>query len=1132
MNEPFPAAPPARTAPRERITLLLGAVVVLCNLAAIALGVLNLKQSLHSVETQAESLTLNLAHVLDQSLSSSARSIDVALQALADEFSREAQSGSKYLDENEVLTMLARFKGWLPETESIRVFDAKGQPRWASRGNLGQVQDICQCFNTLRDDPARGLVVGRPVNRPGSSGWLIPFSRRINRQDGSFGGIVTVIVPLEHFTELLSRPRLGEGGTAILRYEDFSLITRSPPHPGQAGTTGHVWASDALRRNLEAGRTSFTYRSADTSDGVERLNAVRRVEGLPLLLVVGLSQDSYLAQWRRDAVQAVTILAIFLLVSSGSALVIGRLYGRQRDAAARAIESRARLEATLHELRKRDLALDAAEQIGRLGAYSIDIASGQVIHSRAFDMVLGLPAGQPLSHDDWLCRIHPDDLPAARTRFEEGLLRDGQPYDMVYRLHMPDGTLRWIHGLGRAERDADGRLVAVYGAVQDISARKQVEHSLQQAVDDYQSLIARIPVGIVKFRLDAHGQPGFTYVSPRFCEQVGLTADCLLGSAEAFLGNIIDADRNALRDTLHAHMKLGHAFGWEGRIRVGADLRWISMLASPTIQGDGATLWDGVSTEITDRKLAELALREIEERNRLLLEYSPVGILQFDRELRVSYCNQQFARIMEAPLSYMNTLDCTTLQDQRVIPDMRAALAGGLSRYEGAYRTTYSGQELAISMTCAPLRDTGGEIVGGIAILQDITERVRKDEELARYQNSLEELVSARTADLEASRAEAERLARVKSEFLANMSHEIRTPLNGVLGLARMGFRDSAGRNATQAVFARILSSGQLLLGIINDVLDYSKIEAGKLGIEAIPVEPARVVGDTLVLMEDAATNKGLRLQLKQRSPLPAVCLSDPLRLAQILVNLLSNAIKFTEHGSITLEVGRDGDALVFSVIDTGIGMTAEQLTTVFAPFEQADNSTTRRFGGTGLGLAITRRIVELMGGSLHAESQAGAGSRFEVRLPCIEVPAPAPAPSTPLATGEGTRLVGLRILVAEDNEVNQLVLEDNLASEGAEVTLAVNGQEAVERVRQQGPEGFDVVLMDLQMPVMDGYEATRQIHALAPALPIIGQTAHALDEERAACLAAGMVDHLAKPIDPDRLIASILHHTRPCGTA
>ena len=1132
MNEPSPAAARATPAPRERITLLLGAVVVLCNLAAIALGVLNLQQSLHNVESQAQTATLNLAHVLDQSLSSSARSIDVALQALADEFSREAQGGSKYLDENEVLTMLARFKGWLPETESIRVFDAKGQPRWANRGSPGLVQDVCQCFKLLRDDPARGLVIGRPVNRQGSSGWLIPFSRRFNRPDGSFGGIVSVIVPLEHFTELLSRPQLGEGGTAILRFDDYSLITRSPPVAGPAGTTGNVWASSDLRRHLEAGQTSFTYRSADTSDGVERINAVRRVEGLPFLLVVGLARDAYLAQWRHDATRTAIMLGVFLLVSSGSALAIGRLYRRQRDAAARALESKAHLETTLHELRKRDLALDAAEQIGRLGAYSIDLASGQVTHSQAFDRVLGVAPERPFSHDDWLGRIHPDDQPAARERFEQGLLKDGQPYDMVYRLHMPDGTLRWIHGLGRAERDADGRLVAVYGAVQDISTRKQVEQSLQQAVDDYQGLVGRIPVGIIKFRLDAAGQPGFTYVSPRFCAQVGQTAEALLNSAEVLLDTLVEADRRALRDTIDTHMGQGQAFGWEGRVRVGTELRWIAVLASATLQGDGSVLWDGVSTEITDRKLAELALREIEERNRLLLEYSPVGILHYTLTLQVSYCNQQFARIMGAPLSYMNALDCRKLKDQRVIPGMRAALAGELAQYEGPYRTTYSGRELAIAMTCAPLRDTAGEIVGGIAILQDITERVRKDEELARYQDSLEALVSARTADLETARAEAVRLARVKSEFLANMSHEIRTPLNGVLGLARMGFRDNAGRDATQAVFARILASGRLLLGIINDILDYSKIEAGKLGIEAIPVEPARITGDALLLMEEAAANKGLRLQLQQRSPLPAVCLSDPLRITQILVNLLSNAVKFAERGCITLEVGREGDELVFSVIDNGIGMTTEQLATVFAPFEQADNSTTRRFGGTGLGLAITRRIVELMGGTLSAESQAGAGSRFEVRLPCIEVAAAQPAAPALAAPGPGPRLAGLRILAAEDNEVNQLVLEDNLVSEGAEVTLAINGQEAVDHVRQRGADGFDVVLMDVQMPVMDGYEATRQIRALAPGLPVIGQTAHALDEERATCLAAGMVDHLAKPLDPDQLIASILRHARPRPTA
>ena len=366
------------------------------------------------------------------------------------------------------------------------------------------------------------------------------------------------------------------------------------------------------------------------------------------------------------------------------------------------------------------------------------------------------------------------------------------------------------------------------------------------------------------------------------------------------------------------------------------------------------------------------------------------------------------------------------------------------------------------------------------------------------------------------------------------MSHEIRTPLNGVLGLARMGYRESVGRDSTQVLFGRILSSGQLLLGIINDILDFSKIEAGKLGIEAIPVELGKLIGDILVLMDERAVEKGLTLRLQRAPSLPTACVSDPLRIGQILVNLLSNAIKFTECGSVTLYAGAENGELVFRVADTGIGMSLDQIDKVFAPFEQADNSTTRRFGGTGLGLTITHRIVGLMGGSLHAESRLGEGSTFEVRLPCVPVDRLTPELAVAVgAEGEsGARLAGLRVLVAEDNEVNQMVLEDNLSSEGAEVTLVGNGREAVECVQRRGADAFDLVLMDVQMPVMDGHEATRLLRTLAPGLPVIGQTAHALDEERVACLASGMVDRLAKPIDPELLVKTVLRYRREAAGA
>jgi two-component system sensor histidine kinase/response regulator len=375
----------------------------------------------------------------------------------------------------------------------------------------------------------------------------------------------------------------------------------------------------------------------------------------------------------------------------------------------------------------------------------------------------------------------------------------------------------------------------------------------------------------------------------------------------------------------------------------------------------------------------------------------------------------------------------------------------------------------------------------------------------------------------ESARAQAERVARQRSEFLATMSHEIRTPLNGILGFAQIGYEQTAGLDAQEG-YARILESGRLLLGVINDVLDYSKIEAQRLDVESIPVDPVETSNVAVNLVRDSARRKGLTLDVEHATSLPARCLTDPLRLQQILVNLLSNAVKFTHHGTIRLWAGVAGGVLVFRVTDTGIGMSEEQLSQLFVAFRQADSSTTRRYGGTGLGLAISRRLAELMGGRLLVRSTLGQGSEFELRLPLREArPAtgpvlPPPGPAAPAGTHP---LDGLNLLVAEDNPVNQLVIAQLLASVGAQVELASDGAQAVDRVRAT-PDAFDAVLMDVQMPVMDGFEATRRILALAPGLPVIGQTAHALPEERAQCLAAGMAAHVAKPIELDRLVATV----------
>jgi PAS domain S-box-containing protein len=754
-------------------------------------------------------------------------------------------------------------------------------------------------------------------------------------------------------------------------------------------------------------------------------------------------------------------------------------------------------------------------------------------NSEQLRAMFGVAPGEVFGEAEWAALIHPDDREEVLTAFADGLLKEGRLFDCSYRIVRRDGEIRWIKSLGRAERDAAGGLVSAHGAAQDITARKCAEASLEEALAKYERLVARIPAGVFKLRWRADRLPSFAYASPRFCEQLGLTVEEVMSDAHSVFRCVHEDDQAGFAVRRREAMENYHPLAWEGRLCVGEAIRWVSILSRPTRQENGEVLWDGLQTDITDRKIAETALRDSEARYRLLLQHSPVGILTYGNDFVVSYANALFAQIMEAPLDYLHGLNCRALKDSRILPAMRAALDGQLGQYEGAYSTNYSGLELSIAMSCAPVRDGFGRIAGGIAILQDITQRVRNDEELARYRDSLEELVAARTFDLVSARAEAERLAQVKSEFLANMSHEIRTPLNGVLGLAQVGYRQSHGRGKAQETFSRILASGKLLLGIINDILDFSKIEAGKLRIEAIPVDLGQVVGEALELMMERAQDKGLKLGFRWLAGPMGRGLSDPLRIGQVLLNLLSNAIKFTAAGGVKLSAGRVDGQLLLRVSDTGIGMSAEEIGKVFSPFEQADNSTTRKFGGTGLGLAITHRIVELMGGSLQVDSIVGQGSTFEVRLPWVDAPQDEGAePDEPPRPGDqaGSRLAGLRVLVAEDNEINRIVLEDYLSSEGASAVLTGNGEEALACVAARGAEAFDVVLMDVQMPVMDGLEATRRIAVIAPGLPVIGQTAHAFDEERERCFAAGMVGHLAKPINIELMVKLILRHSAKRG--
>jgi signal transduction histidine kinase/CheY-like chemotaxis protein len=376
-------------------------------------------------------------------------------------------------------------------------------------------------------------------------------------------------------------------------------------------------------------------------------------------------------------------------------------------------------------------------------------------------------------------------------------------------------------------------------------------------------------------------------------------------------------------------------------------------------------------------------------------------------------------------------------------------------------------------------------------------------------ENSIDELQTQNT-ELVAARAEAERASRAKSEFIATISHEIRTPLNGVTGMAHLLGEERDPARVKEG--ARIIQqSADTLLAVINDVLDFSKIESNKLELEVVPMSVASELRVVVELLQGRAAERGNELELTVGADVPKWLMGDPTRLRQVAMNLVSNAVKFTSRGYVSVAISTLGGRLQLEVKDTGIGISAEAQARLFQPFTQADASTTRRFGGTGLGLVIARRLVEAMGGDIHIESALGAGSRFTLSLPMVVCPAPLQS-----IAAAAPPLQSRSVLLVEDNVINQVVAQRLLERMGHAVTVANDGAQALTLVAGRA---FDLVFMDCHMPVMDGFEATRLLRERGFEVPIFALTAAVTTEDHERCLSSGMTGVLSKPLRPERLL-------------
>jgi len=611
----------------------------------------------------------------------------------------------------------------------------------------------------------------------------------------------------------------------------------------------------------------------------------------------------------------------------------------------------------------------------------------------------------------------------------------------------------------------------------------------------------------------------FTFVNEAFCRFAGRSRGELIGE---YLDSYIyydDIDAPAkLLELLTSRRE--RVVTVERRMRARSGAAWVRWenIAVFDETGQAAEI-QSVGQDITERRRMDEVLRESEKRLSFLFEEIPhIAVHGYNAEHEAIFwnpaCGKLYGYSKEEALG-KKLEDLLTLPDQReeMIAAFDAWVKKGAEIPSGEMMKRCSdGREVAVYSSRLATRNQHGD-----------WEMYVIDVDLSELKRANEELVKAKDF--------AEKANRSKSEFLANISHEIRTPMNGVMGMTNL-LLDSKLDAEQREYIQTIMESTQELLGIIDELLDISRIEAGEIRLTPEPFSPRETVEKVVLLFADRAGKKGVDLSVAIHPEVPTRMMGDAGRIRQILINLIGNALKFTKDGHIQVrmqtEKTEEGWSLLCDVKDTGIGMSPELQAQVFEKFMQGDASSKRRHGGTGLGLAITKQLVELMGGTISVTSELGQGTSFDfnLKLPDLD-PAEEEAETAAPVEQDTLPEIKARILLVEDNLVNQKVAMAMLKKLGCRVSLAPNGAQALKQIPDHR---FDLIFMDCQMPIMDGFETTRAIRQMVGAIrdiPIVAMTAHALKEDREQCLEAGMDDYLAKPVHRDKLIAVLRKY---CG--
>ncbi|MBD2256003.1 PAS domain S-box protein [Pseudanabaena sp. FACHB-2040] len=782
-----------------------------------------------------------------------------------------------------------------------------------------------------------------------------------------------------------------------------------------------------------------------------------------------------------------------------------------------------------------------AHLVGGIGTYEWSLQTGNVWWSEEMERLYGFTPGSfGGCYEDWLQILYPDDREAA-DQAAQRTITAGTDFDTSFRILRPDGSLRWIAARARIFRDNQGHPLRVVGVNMDITERKQAEEALRYS----EELFRRMTETLEDVFWVAETQPTYQllYISPGYEQIWGHPREQIYDNPKEWLEAVYSPDQEPLGAGLLADLSQQHSLEFQV-VHADGSVRWVRNRTFPIQEADGSShRIAGIAEDITERKQAEVALRQSEEQYRFLTEAIPQLVWTADATGRNEYVNQQmcdYIGLTQEQLLALSWQETVHPDDRDNVLRQWLKATHEAKLYELEYRLRRADGVYRWHLVRAvPFKDSQGQVIRWFGAAVDIHEKKAVEEQRLRL-----------LQQEQIARANAERANRIKDEFLAVLSHELRSPLNPVLGWVKMLLRGTLEPARQQYALETIERNVKLQVQLVDDLLDVSRILRGKLNLEMAPVDLQSTLLASIETVRLAAEAKAISIHT-DFDPQVGPVLGDAGRLQQVIWNLLSNAVKFTPNGGrvevkLALGTGQateaDGERqeafAQIIVTDTGKGISPAFLPHVFEHFRQEDGATTRQFGGLGLGLAIARYLSEMHGGLITADSPGeGLGATFTVQLPLVPQAASLPTPEA-LSPGslEPLPLQGIQILIVDDDDDTRACNLFVLEQAGATVTQASSGEEALHQFQQSPP---DLLICDIGMPYMDGYQViqtVRQIEASAavamqgkslPATrqstPAVALTAYAGAAYQQRVLAAGFQHHLSKPVDPDELIKAVL---------